>query len=170
MAEANRDEALRCLQLSQRLFAENELELSLKYAEKSTRLFASSDAEKWLAAVRTRLQSRGPRQGAAGASRAFCPTNDRTGPTEGKADGAHATGIFTKEQVEQVKSFMRVNKEDYYAVLGLKRGCDEAEIKKAYRKVRTRPHWGCQVRACSWHCNFIPTRTRRLGRTKHSKS
>ena len=41
---------------------------------------------------------------------------------------------YTKEQAEEVKKILVIEK-DYYKVLQLERSCDEAAIKKSYRKV-----------------------------------
>lgn len=167
MAEANRDEARRCLQLSQKLLTEDELDLSLKYAEKSLRLYASEEAEKWLAFIRQKLQTRGtpPSSTTQKAS-----VHDSRAPREEKAKLGDEVGTsaFTKEQVQQVRSFMKLNKEDYYGVLGLKRGSDEMEIKRAYRRVRK--HYTClSTLFLSWPCSSIRTRIRLREPTKPLK-
>lgn len=47
---------------------------------------------------------------------------------------------FTPEQVEEVKEFLKVNKNDYYAVLGIKKTADADEVKRAYKKMALRFH------------------------------
>lgn len=167
MAEANRDEARRCLQLSRKLLTEDELDLSLKYAEKSLRLYASEEAEKWLAFIRQKRQTRGTSPSTTARTTS---AHDHRAPCEEKAKLGDEVGTsaFTKEQVQQVKSFMKINKDDYYGVLGLRRGSDEMEIKKAYRRVRK--NYTCMSTLfLSWPCSSIRTRIRLRGPTKPLK-
>ena len=139
MAEANRDEAERCLTLCQRFFQEGEHRLALKYAEKSHRLFSSPQSLAWIERLRVAVAGEGE-QVKRPSKPASKPDEPRRQTEQKKSNGPRdETGpAFSREQVEEVKRFQRVDKSDFYAVLGVQRGCDEVEVKKAYRKVRTK--------------------------------
>jgi hypothetical protein len=49
-------------------------------------------------------------------------------------NSSSSTGDYTAEQEDMAKAVVR--KKDYYAMLDLEKGASEADIKKAYRKVR----------------------------------
>lgn len=146
MAEANRDEAARCGELSRRFFGERDLPLAVKYAEKAVRLFATEEAQAWLArmndcaAVEQRPSPASTTASATEGSKA----SEREPPSarnrEQAAPRSEARASFTREQAQEVARLLKVDRNDYYAVLGVARGADDAEIKRAYRKV------GCSER------------------------
>lgn len=43
---------------------------------------------------------------------------------------------WTKEQLDSVNRFQKINKNDFYAVLDVEQTASETEMKKAYRRVR----------------------------------
>lgn len=65
------------------------------------------------------------------------------GKANGSINGSAKAGSeqkkrdFTPEQAAVVKRIRTCKVTDYYGILSLKRDCEEAEVKKAYRKVRT---------------------------------
>lgn len=151
MAEANRDEAEKCLHLCQRFFQEGEHGLALKYAEKSHRLFSSPQSLDWLERLRVAVAEEGQAKRSGGGGGRNGPAVPDSGePRHGRKGGRQTehkkqtesreeTGLaYSQEQVEEVRRFQRVDKSDFYAVLGVQRGCDEVEVKKAYRKVLER--------------------------------
>lgn len=50
------------------------------------------------------------------------------------------TALYTAEQVEEVKQFLKLDKNDYYAILSVAKTADADEIKRAYKKQALRFH------------------------------
>lgn len=53
---------------------------------------------------------------------------------------ASSSSLYTAEQVEEVKQFLKLDKNDYYAVLSVPRNAEADEIKRAYKKQALRFH------------------------------
>lgn len=142
MAEANRDEALKCFELSKRFHAQNEYELAHKYAEKSVRLYTTDLAESWLEITKRSVEetirndsSSTPTESAADVTDPLLKKNKSTFRDSAREKDGPPKSLFTREQVEEVKRLLSIDKNDFYAVLGLKKETDDGEIKKAYRRV-----------------------------------
>lgn len=139
MLEANRDEALRCLEISHKFHAEEEYELAVKYAKKSLHLYVTEEAQKWLNQAEVALMYYKTKAKSAPFSTEKTKTEQVDDSNYKKStnskDKYSSTLSYTSEQVQQVKKLFQVDKNDFYGILGLKRPADDAEIKRAYRKV-----------------------------------
>ena len=156
--EGNKDEALRCLQIAQKHRDAGNFSAARKFAQKSISLYETPGAAKLLASINEAA--------AAGADSTPEPSTSATGtethPLAGGAKHRHASASssatangggssngtaggmggekreYTEEQHKVVKRVRAYKVTEYYEILAIKKDCEEAEIKKAYRKVRRR--------------------------------
>jgi DnaJ family protein B protein 12 len=146
--ESNKDEALRCLAIAQRHRDSGNLPSARKFCQKSINLFSTPEAEKLLQTIdRINVSSSGPE---ASTSKPFTSATD-THPSSsmGGATLRHTSSAangtaggsggekreYTAEQHAVVKRVRACKATEYYEILSVKRDCEEADVKKAYRKV-----------------------------------
>lgn len=129
--EANREEALKCLHLSRQYWQSNQKGAALKYASKSVSLFETADGRAWLEKIRVEWTGDEKEEEA----KEGPPAKEEPRKTSPSSQSETSKASFTAEQVAEVKKFSKINKNDYYAVLGVTKTASEADIKKAYRKV-----------------------------------
>ena len=148
MSMANKDEAIKCLRLAQKYFDNSNFSLARKYATKSIGLFATPEASKLLGLINQREAA--GENGEARSSDASKHTEESTAGTRHRHT-SHANGPsssssrdkgkekareYTPEQAAVVTQIRKCKVTEYYEILGLKKECDENDVKKAYRKVR----------------------------------
>jgi DnaJ family protein B protein 12 len=147
MSTANKDEAIKCVGLAQKYFDNSNFSLARKYANKSIDLFRTPEASKLLNLINQREAA-----GASGETRsngASMHTEESTAGTRHRHT-SHANGLsgsstkdkgkekareYTPEQAAVVAQIRKCKVTEYYEILGLKKECDENDVKKAYRKV-----------------------------------
>ena len=144
--EGNKDEALRCLAIAQKHFDAGNLSLARKFCLKSITLFEAPQAIKLLTSINkaessSSSQTKGSSSSsnsqteehpsAAGIKNRHPPSN--TNGTAGGMGGEKRD--VTPEQRAVVKRVRSCKASAYYEILDVKKDCDDAEIKKAYRKV-----------------------------------
>jgi DnaJ family protein B protein 12 len=154
--ESNREEATRCLGIAQKHFSAANYPSARKFAQKSIALFETPEAVKLLAAVNTAASasSNGSASASASTSASAGATGTETHPSAAGAKQRHAAGSssskgngtaggiggekreYTAEQGAVVRRVRGCKVTEYYEILAVKRDCEEAEVKKAYRKVR----------------------------------
>ncbi|KAF8347870.1 hypothetical protein F5887DRAFT_669752 [Amanita rubescens] len=148
--ESNKDEALRCLSIAQKYFNAANIPSAHKFCSKSISLFETPQALALLASINA-----APESSTAGAAKASAteehPSASGTKQRGTKSGGTNkpngtAGGMggekrdYTPEQHATVKRVRTCKVTEYYEILELKKDCEEADIKKAYRKLALALH------------------------------
>ncbi|KAK3281904.1 hypothetical protein CYMTET_10331 [Cymbomonas tetramitiformis] len=133
--EGNREDANRCLGIAKRALEEGDLAKAIKFAEKSKRFHASSEADNII-----KLASSGgiPRSANQGSVPPPSRPASRATSEQPQSPGAGAGTTGTPEQRKAVQEILRSS--DYYAMLGVANSANEDEVKKAYRKLALKLH------------------------------
>lgn len=136
MSEANKEASEMSLEVSKREFSNGNKKLALHFAEKAMRLYPSDQAKSWLSFVQTRPNDEEP---------ASVPNRTKYSEQENKEKTKSGEGIrkpnearsekYSNDQLAQVKKQLAIDRNDYYAVLGVSKDADDIDIKKAYRQV-----------------------------------
>ncbi|KAG1907907.1 uncharacterized protein F5891DRAFT_997767 [Suillus fuscotomentosus] len=157
--EGNKDEAIKCLSIAQKYKDAGNLPSARKFCQKSINLFSTPDAAKFLESIEA-AEASGSSSSSAGAgpstSNGNAQASSSSTETHPSASGAkhRSTGSangtaggmggekreFTAEQVKVVKRVKACKVTEYYEILSVKKDCEEAEIKKAYRKLALALH------------------------------
>jgi DnaJ family protein B protein 12 len=157
--ESNRDEALRCLQISQKHRATGNLNSARKFVQKSLALFSTPEAVKLLELIDSEPPSSSSSPSSGGSSSSASAATNPTSFTSATETHPSASGTkhrkapsaakstsrttstkeekreYTAENLAVVKRVRACKVTEYYEILAVKRECDEADVKKAYRKV-----------------------------------
>lgn len=161
--EGNRDEALRCLSIAQKHRNAGNYTSARKFIQKSLALFATPEAEKLAQIIESEASASTSTSSSRDTEEATKATGTETHPSASGTHHRHPNGNaskngstesssskserkrdYTPEQLAVVKRVRACKVTEYYEILALKRDCEEGEVKKAYRKVRTfhfRPRW-----------------------------
>ncbi|KAF9240631.1 hypothetical protein BU15DRAFT_87545 [Melanogaster broomeanus] len=154
--ESNKDEALKCLRIAQKHRDAGNFPSARKFCQKSLSLFATPEAEKLRESIEAAAgESAGPSSssGTANAKTQATSSSTETRPSAtgvkhrgGAAADGTAGGMngnkreYTAEQLHVVKRVKACKATRYYEILAVKRDCEEADIKKAYRKLALALH------------------------------
>ncbi|KAI0369165.1 DnaJ-domain-containing protein [Pilatotrama ljubarskyi] len=165
--ESNKDEALKCLAIAQKHRSAGNYASAKRFCQKSLTLFSTSEAVKLLEIIEVEYQeseaSTSSSQAAGSSSAEGRTSAAETHPSaagarqrhagesskaEGKAkangnaapSGAQKKRDYTPENVAVVERVRKCKATEYYEILAVKRGCDEGDIKKAYRKLALALH------------------------------
>jgi len=155
--ESNRDEALRCLHISQKHRAAGNLSSARKFVQKSLALFSTPEAVKLLGVIDSEVATSSSSASSAGSTSSASASTNPTSFTSATETHPSASGAkhrnapsaaestsqtstkekreYTAENLAVVKRVRACKVTEYYEILAVKRDCDEAEVKKAYRKV-----------------------------------
>lgn len=138
--EVNKDEALRCLEISKKNYKEGNYEKALKFAKKSVSLFETEQGKKWIKELE------------ANKGKTPTPKDSSEGIRNRKTNSASSSSSNISEESkpglqnrsyskEQLQDIERIRKcKDYYEILGLKKDASDVELKKAYRKLALQFH------------------------------
>ncbi|KAJ6581580.1 hypothetical protein B0H19DRAFT_1207484 [Mycena capillaripes] len=152
--ESNREEATRCLAIAQKHFSAANYPSARKFAQKSISLFETPQAVRLLASINSAAEAEST-SSANGAGGPSTSSSTETHPSAAGAkhrnvNGAKGNGTaggiggekreYTAEQATVVRRVRGCKVTEYYEILSVKRDCEEAEIKKAYRKLALALH------------------------------
>ncbi|EJD07708.1 DnaJ-domain-containing protein [Fomitiporia mediterranea MF3/22] len=162
--ESNKDEALKCLAISQRHCNSGNYPAARRFAEKSLSLFPTPEATKLLQRIAD-LESEAPPETSSSAGPSGSTTSAETHPSASGTRHRHANANtdastsssqsipngnvggskqekrdYTPEQEAIVKRIRTCKVTEYYEIMSLKRDCTETEVKKAYRKLALQLH------------------------------
>jgi len=160
--ESNKDEALRCLHISQKQRTAGNIVSARKFAQKSLALFSTPEAVKLLEAIDSEASSSTSAGSSSSSSFEFAPSEassftsgteshpstsgikHRHAPPADKApsqsSGTKEKREYTPENLAVVKRVRACKATEYYEILALKKDCEEADVKKAYRKLALALH------------------------------
>ncbi|KAF8141514.1 DnaJ domain-containing protein [Boletus edulis] len=156
--ESNKDEALKCLRIAQKHRDAGNLPSARKFCQKSLSLFATPEAERLKESIESAASadSAGPSSStntnngnattaSSSSTEAHPSVAGAKRRSDAKVDGT-AGGMngekreYTAEQLNVVKRVRACKPTDYYGIMGVKKDCEEADIKKAYRKLALALH------------------------------
>ncbi|XP_030460059.1 chaperone protein dnaJ 49 [Syzygium oleosum] len=134
--EGNKDEALRCVGFAVEAIVAGNRERALRFIRIARRLDRNLPVSVLL--DQCDKLGLGPEEAPAEKKPLDDESNKEPGP--GKYDGGSDAGKkkYGEEHVQLIGQIKRTR--DYYALLGLEKGCSLEEIKKAYRKLSLRVH------------------------------
>ncbi|KAJ8539803.1 hypothetical protein K7X08_014055 [Anisodus acutangulus] len=134
LMDGNKDEALRCIGIAKEAIASGNKQKALKFIRIARRLNSDLSVEDLLAACEN-LESPTPES----SSEVRNVENSKNATSRVKSDEvSDGERNYTEEHVQliwQIKT-----KKDYYAILGLEKGCSVEEIRKSYRKLSLKVH------------------------------
>lgn len=149
--ESNREEALRCLPIAQKHFDAGNLPSARKFCQKSIALFETPQALKLLASINASSASSSSVPETSGNAKSQTEEHPSASgmkhrhangtSTNGSSGNGTAGGMggekreYTPEQHTVVKRVRGCKVTEYYEILAVQKDCEDAEIKKAYRKV-----------------------------------
>ncbi|KAG5338680.1 hypothetical protein C0989_006648 [Termitomyces sp. Mn162] len=150
--ESNKDEALKCLAIARKHFDSGNIPSARKFCQKSISLFETSEALSLLTSINAVPEAGSSASASTSTSTEEHPSASGTkhrhpssSSSSSRSNGT-AGGIggekreYTTEQHAVVKRVRSCKVTEYYEILAVKRDCDEAEIKKAYRKLALALH------------------------------
>ncbi|KZT39389.1 DnaJ-domain-containing protein [Sistotremastrum suecicum HHB10207 ss-3] len=153
---ANRDDAIKCISVSQKHFNAGNLPSARKFAEKSIALYPTPEAKELLKIIEAQEASgpststastNGNAESSASGTKVHETTSgvrNRTAKSSDTANGSSSTTSekreYTPEMLAVVKRVQKCKITEYYEILSLSKDCEEADIKKAYRKIALQLH------------------------------
>ncbi|KAH9479359.1 putative J domain-containing protein C17A3.05c [Psilocybe cubensis] len=151
--EGNKDEAVRCLAIARKHYEAGNWSAARKFTSKSISLFSLPEATALLAKINASAakeeetpsastnSTTEEHPSAAGIKHRHTSAQPKAGQAAGTAGGMGGEKRdYTPEQLAVVKRVRSCKVTEYYEILAVQKGCDEAEIKKAYRKLALALH------------------------------
>ena len=148
MSVANQGEAEKCRDLGKKYLVARDYEKAIKFFDKSLRLFELPAVKAMRERAQAEMNGTGPSSSAGSssspkastsggsASTSPQPQNAAGASSSSKKGGDGSTGRkHTPEQEAGSKELIKLAKTSHYKVLGISKSANDAEIRKAYRKL-----------------------------------
>jgi DnaJ homolog subfamily B member 12 len=120
----NKDEALKCLEISKTKYRAGDVPGSKKFAEKGKKLFECEEITDWIDFLSQNPNPSTPKQ------------KIKKTETKKEDEEEKPSRPYTPDQVTGIKKILQAKKKgDLYAIFGLEKSCSDNDIKKAYRKM-----------------------------------
>jgi DnaJ family protein B protein 12 len=127
----NKDEALKCLNISKTKYRSGDSSGAMKFAEKGKRLFDCTEINQWIQFLKENPTPSTPKQ----------KLNKAKEEKQEKKEEEQPSRPYTPDQVSGIKKILDCKKKgDLYGIFGLEKSCSDNDIKKAYRKMALRFH------------------------------
>lgn len=140
--EGNKDDALKCLKICKEALEIGDRTRALKFITKARRLDPTLPVDDLISTINARAPAEDPPPQDAAPNGASVPGKGPTGTTTFRAraspNGSSSSNAYTEEQVSIVRQIKK--QKDYYAILGLEKGCSVEDVRKAYRKLSLKVH------------------------------
>lgn len=153
--ESNKDEALRSFGIAEKYFLADNLVSARKFCLKSISLFKTTQAESLLVKIdAAESSSSSPSSSSTSPSSSDAPKASATeehpsaagmkhrhntaapqAASSTTANGSSKKRDYTPQQHEVVKRVRACKVTEFYEILALQKDCEEADVKRAYRKV-----------------------------------
>jgi DnaJ family protein B protein 12 len=176
--DVNKDEAIRCLDISLKHLDAGNISSARKFCLKSISLFETPRARKLLDRIDDMASSSSKNDAEpTGSSKSQSEEGTPAAGLKHRKGNGTAGGMggekreYTPEQAAVVKRVRSCKITAYYEILSVKKDCDDPEIKKAYRKVMFFDKFlnsDFVNSKCSSLWFYIQIRTALLEQTKHS--
>ncbi|KAJ8013833.1 hypothetical protein DPEC_G00033900 [Dallia pectoralis] len=136
--ESNKDEAVRCINISINALNNKQLDKARRFLEKAQRLFPTDQARSLLESIEQ--NGRPPDNDEEPVSEDDADVRHRShGDDRVSGDGAtHSAKAYTSEQLDAVKQIKSCN--DYYEILGVEKDAGDEDLKRSYRKLALKFH------------------------------
>lgn len=143
---ANKDEALRCLEIATQALKDADFNKAQRFATKARKLCDCAEVKAFLAELSTKSSNNGAASEGPSTSTGTSTGNvlrQRNGRTSNSANSATSqpsrpAHTATREQEEVVARILK--QKSFYDILGIAKDADEEEIKKAYKKLALKLH------------------------------
>lgn len=146
--ESNKEEAIRCLAIAKKHNDSSNYASAIRFCQKSISLFSTPEAEALLSKVTAKLALESKSEPSTSKASATEEHPSSAGVKHRHTTASQSNGTaggsggdkrdYTPEQGAVVKRVRACKATQYYEILAVKKDCEEAEVKKAYRKVRVR--------------------------------
>lgn len=151
--EGNKDEALRCIAIAQRHRDAGNYPSAKKFCQKSLSLFETSEAWKLLEAIEKQASTadnESPKASTSSTETHPSASTSKKRPAAASSSSSKSSGTasglggdkreYTSDNLAVVKRVRGCRVTEYYEILAISKGCEDTDIKKAYRKVRNCYH------------------------------